>query len=91
MIRGLLVGGSVGAVIGLLHGWSVYTRRVGQAPATVTDRPPARRPHPAYYGLWTLLLWVVFGSYVLCLWVISVVIYLVYRVVRMLSSLMSTG
>ena len=35
----------------------------------------------AYYGLWALALWVIFGTYVLVLWVIGAVAYAIFRMV----------
>ncbi len=84
MTNTLIVGSSVGAIIGLLHGWSVYTRRVSAFPEKVAARPVAVRASAAYVALWTFFLWVLFGSYVFYLWVISVVIYTIYHGARKL-------
>ena len=58
----------VGAVLGLLHAGYVY-------------RLVAVDGHlrAGYYAVWTLALWLLFGTYVLVLWVISVVAYTIAR------------
>ena len=84
MTNALIVGSSVGAIIGLLHAWSVYTRRVSAFPEKVAARPVAVRASAAYFALWTFFLWVLFGSYVFYLWVISVAIYPINSGVRKL-------
>ena len=70
-----MIGSSVGAVLGIVHAWSIYARRTGELPERTAKHPIAVRASAAYYALWTLLLWVLFGSYVFYLWVISVVVY----------------
>lgn len=82
MTNALIVGSAVGAIIGLLHGWSVYSRRVSAFPEKLAVRPVAVRTSAAYFALWTFFLWVLFGAYVFYLWVISVVIYTIYRGVK---------
>lgn len=84
MTNVLIVGSSVGAIIGLLHAWSVYSRRVSAFPEKAATRPLAVRASAAYFALWTFFLWVLFGSYVFYLWVISVAIYTIYRGVKKL-------
>lgn len=87
MTSELIVGSSVGAIIGLLHAWNVYTRRVSAFPEKVAVRPVAVRASAAYFALWTFFLWVLFCSYVFYLWVISVAIYTIYSGVRKLLNL----
>lgn len=84
MTNVLIVGSSVGAIIGLLHAWSVYSRRVSAFPEKVAARPLAVRAGAACFALWTFFLWVLFGAYVFYLWVISVAIYTIYSGVRKL-------
>ncbi len=62
----------VGAVLGLLHGGYVY--RVVSLPGGA-----AAHARAGYYALWTLFLWLLFGPYVLVLWIISVVAYTIAR------------
>jgi hypothetical protein len=82
----LLIGTSVGAVIGLLHAWQVYRKQVGEFPNAVVERPIATRGYAAYSALWTLFLWTVFGSYVFFLWAISVIVYSIYKGIRLFSA-----
>ncbi len=70
-----MIGSSVGAVLGLVHAVAVYARRTGEIPERKAKHPIAVRAGAAYYALWTLFLWVLFGPYVLSLWVIGTVLY----------------
>jgi hypothetical protein len=88
MTSALIVGSSVGAIIGLLHAWTVYTQRISAFPDKGAVRPVAVRANAAYFALWTFFLWVLFGSYVFYLWVISVAIYTIYSAVRRLLNSM---
>ncbi len=67
----LWAGTAVGVVFGLAHAGYVYRLVAvdGQLRA-------------GYYALWTLGLWLLFGTYVLVLWVISVVAYAIARPFR---------
>lgn len=71
----LWAGTVVGAVLGLLHAGYVY--RVVSA-AGGTDA----QARGGYYALWTFFLWLLFGSYVLVLWLISLVAYAIARPFR---------
>lgn len=82
----LIIGTSVGAVIGLLHGCNVYRQEVGEIPDALLDRPMATRAAAGYYALWTFLLWLAFGAYVFFLWLISLVAYALYRAVQLTRS-----
>ena len=64
----LWAGAAVGAVLGLLH--AIYVYRL------VAVDGPVRA---GYYALWTFGLWLLFGTYVLVLWVISAVAYAIAR------------
>ncbi len=78
----LLIGSSIGAVIGFLHACYVYRQEVGELPNALSERPVRARASAAYYALWTFVLWAVFGSYVLFLWVVSIIAYGIYKAVR---------
>jgi hypothetical protein len=82
----ILIGSSVGAIIGLIHAWGVYVRRTSEVPERLTKHPVAVRARAAYFALWTFFLWVLFGTYVFYLWVISIVIYAIYNVLKILRS-----
>ncbi|NQV20807.1 MAG: hypothetical protein HQ511_05260 [Rhodospirillales bacterium] len=72
----LWIGSAVGAVIGVLHGFSLYQKMAARAATSGTRAgigagtggSPGRA---LYYGLWTFVLWTVFGSYVLAFWLIG--------------------
>ena len=68
MNTAILIGSAFGAGAGLIH--AVELARRLSARADFSDPSFALRGMlmPLYYGLWTLLLWTVFGSYVLYLW-----------------------
>jgi len=71
----LWIGLVVGAVLGLLHGAYVY--RVVAMPGGA-----AAHVRAGYYAIWTLALWLVFGTYVLVLWLVAVVAYAIARPFR---------
>jgi len=74
----LWTGTLVGALLGLFHGAYIYRRVAAETPA---EAPPGRA-RPAYYALWTFGLWVLFGSYVLVLWLSAVVFYTLFKAFR---------
>ena len=75
MLFVLWAGTIVGAVLGLLHAGYVYR--------VVAASDGASGPGRAgYYALWTLVLWVLFGAYVLVLWLVAVIAYLIARPFR---------
>ena len=62
----LLVGWAIGLGVGLFHA------------ATLIQRQAARGLLPALYNaLWSLILWTVFGPYVLAVWLIGGIVQLV--------------
>ncbi len=65
----------LGAVLGLLHAGYVY--RVVSVPGGATAHARA-----SYFALWTLCLWLLLGTYVLALWIISVFAYAIARPFR---------
>lgn len=67
-----LTGAVVGGVVGCVHAVGVY-RRCARAPARGGLDGRARA---AYYAAWTLALWVLFGAYVLIVWLLGMVLYL---------------
>ena len=69
-------GSIVGIVLGLIHAVYVYRVVSVQTPET-TDPMPA-----IYYALWTLVLWVLMGTYVLVLWLAGVVLYIIFKAFR---------
>lgn len=78
----LLIGSIFGAIVGLIHAYCVYVRRTSEIPERLTKHPVAVRARAVYFALWTFFLWVLFGTYVLYLWVISIVIYTIYNALK---------
>ena len=74
----LWTGTIVGALFGLLHAVYVYRLIAAEAPADA----PAHNGRALYYAAWTLGLWMLFGSYVLALWIIGIVLYLFFKAFR---------
>ncbi|MDJ0893753.1 MAG: hypothetical protein QNJ92_01315 [Alphaproteobacteria bacterium] len=77
----LWLGSALGAAIGLLHAGYIYRQEVTEVPPARRERPFATRARAAYFALWAFALWVVFGSYLLVLWLLAVIAHGVYRVV----------
>lgn len=82
----LLIGTSVGAVVGFLHALQVYRAQVKEFPNSLHERPMATRGYAAYSALWTFFLWTVFGFYVLFLWIVSVIVYSIYKGTRLFTA-----
>lgn len=74
----LTAGSIVGVICGLAH--ALYVYRV-TTPSSAGDSPPGGVP-PIYYALWTLALWVLFGTYVLVLWAVGLLVYIVFKAFR---------
>ncbi len=81
----LMVGSTVGLIVGLIHAGYVYFQRTREDRKRLAEHPVKVRANAAYFALWTLALWVAFGSYVFNLWLISVVIYTAYNGIKRLS------
>ena len=78
-MTGILWAGTVaGVLFGLAH--AVYVYRLIAAGTAESVAPS--RGRAAYYALWTFGLWVLFGSYVLVLWLIGAVLYAVFKAFR---------
>jgi hypothetical protein len=77
------IGSLLGLAIGSLHAVDLYRRRVADARASATAGATAHLAtahlEGAYYGLWALALWVIFGTYVLVFWVIGAVAHSIFR------------
>ena len=80
----LMIGSAVGVIIGLIHGCYVYFQRTKEDPIKLAEHPVRVRANAVYFALWTLVLWAAFGSYVFNLWLISVVFYSAYKVIKRL-------
>lgn len=84
MANALIIGSVVGAIIGLIHAGYVYIQQTAEFPERLAEHPVAVRVRAAYFALWTIFLWVLLGSYVFYLWVVSVVIYAIYHALKRL-------
>lgn len=73
MVYILWAGSALGAVIGLAHAIYLYRRRFAG--------PDTNGSAALYRGLWTFLLWTLFGSYLLVLWAVAVVVYSIRKVI----------
>jgi hypothetical protein len=71
----LWAGTVVGAILGLLHAGYVY--RLVSVPGGAVAHARA-----GYYAAWTLALWLLFGTYVLVLWLVAAVAYAIARPFR---------
>lgn len=86
MNTALLIGSVFGVVAGLLHAACLARRLSARADFAHSSFAPGRMLTPLYYGLWTLLLWIAFGSYVLYLWLAACCAYGAHRLWRSCSS-----
>jgi len=64
----LLISSACGAALGLLHARYLY-RQI--AVRGQTKGITGVNLRGLYYGIWTLALWTIFGSYVVVLWLIG--------------------
>ena len=69
------MGTLVGVVLGCAHGVYVYRTIVTDNVAAARGGSAGIRLRAVYYGIWTILLWVLFGTYVVVLGAISVIAY----------------
>ena len=79
MVEFLWLGSALGTVLGLVHGVSLYRRNAPRGPG---GDGPGGRLQGLYYALWALLLWTLFGSYVLAFWVLGFLTYPFFRLFR---------
>ncbi len=70
----LWIGSTLGAVLGLLHGFYLYRQQTVRVFASGNR---GRRLIGLYYALWAFALWTLFGSYVLAFWILGSVAYLI--------------
>lgn len=75
MNTAILIGSALGAGIGLIHAAGLARRLYARSDFALPGFALSGIWTPLYFGLWTLLLWTVFGSYVFCLWLIACGIY----------------
>lgn len=75
MNTAILIGSAVGASAGLTHAAGLARKLFARADFAHSSFALGGILTPLYYGLWTLLLWMVFGSYVLYLWLAACAVY----------------
>ena len=79
MAEFLWLGSALGALLGISHGVYLYRQIAARAP---TGRSPGGKAQGLYYALWALLLWTLFGSYVLAFWILGVLSYPIVRLIK---------
>jgi hypothetical protein len=79
MAEFLWLGSALGTILGLMHGVYLYRQIAARAPS---GRVPGGKVVGLYYALWVLLLWTLFGSYVLAFWILGILAYPIVRLIR---------
>lgn len=69
------MGSILGAMFGLVHAIYVYNI-VGSSGTTAAT---CNHAAAIYAALWTLVLWILFGTYLMLFWLIGAVLYLGFR------------
>jgi len=64
----LLISSACGAALGLLHARNLYRQIAVRGQTKILTGVNLRG---LYYGIWTVALWTIFGSYVVVLWLIG--------------------
>jgi hypothetical protein len=72
------VGTLVGAILGVAHAVYVY-RVVAHGVPTGTSPDQVRG---IYFAIWTVLLWILLGSYIVVLWLAGIAMYLLFKAFR---------
>ena len=78
----LLIGSALGALIGFFHAWRIYAGQVETGLAIEGNGASRVRLRAFYSALWTWALWTIFGSYLFALWLISIVIYVPFKMLK---------
>lgn len=78
MNTAIFIGSAVGAGAGLIHATGLARQLSARADFAYSSFALGGILTPLYYGLWTLLLWTVFGSYVIYLWLAACGVYCVH-------------
>jgi|TARA_R110002096_G_scaffold198229_4_gene381970 hypothetical protein len=82
MNTAILIGSAFGAALGLIHAAGLARRIFARSDFAFPGFALGRIWTPLYYGLWTILLWVIFGAYVLYLWLIACGVFGLHRLWR---------
>lgn len=75
----LTIGAAFGALAGLLHACTIYAAELRRERLRSGANAGATHGRAAYFALWTFALWVVFGTYVLVLWLVAAPLWAVSR------------
>jgi len=78
----LLLAMAISAAIGLLHAVYVYRLEIQDAESGRRIFSVARA---GYYAFWTFVLWLLLGSYALSFWLLSVLVYALYRAAKFIA------
>ena len=76
----LIFGTLFGAIVGLAHAWYVYANYLSDHAGGLPQPRLAVRFSALYFALWTLLLWMLFGTYVLALWIVSTILFALCKI-----------
>ena len=68
----LLVGSAIGAAIGLVHATILFTQRTADGQSAAAS---------IYSAGWALILWTVFGAYVLLFWLLGAILMGTFRLI----------
>ncbi|MFQ6030658.1 MAG: hypothetical protein ACE5Q6_24570 [Dehalococcoidia bacterium] len=85
----MYIGTTLGLIVGLIHAGYVYMKKTGESPANLAAHPVSVRANAAYFALWTLGLWVLFGSYVFNFWVTALVVFAIYQALKRIPRLVT--
>jgi len=72
------IGLALGALLGIAHATYVYRITANE----FTDGTGPHYVRGFYYALWTIVLWILCGSYVLVLWLVSIALYGAFKAFR---------
>lgn len=75
MDTALFVGSVFGAFVGIVHACAIFRTQRARTSNLQGNQHRVKVP-TLYYVVWTVALWVLFGSYVLYLWTAASVVYL---------------
>lgn len=67
------MGFALGALAGMLHGWTLFQRQMRRA---AKSGARSGKLKAAYNAIWSLVLWTLFGPYVLGVWLLGSAAYI---------------
>ena len=70
----LFIGGAFGLLVGIAHASAKFQTQRNRAGRHPNTQHNGNVP-TLYYALWTVVLWILFGSYVLYLWIAANVVF----------------